>query len=170
MTETSLKDSAQHARIIDVTLDSQSLVTRSADIEIERHKAISDLLHENSFRLTAPGGEGPYRLSLAIRDDRFVIDISGAQHGEQVTLPLSRWRQQIADYAILCDSFYKTAREGHIHKLEAIDAGRRSIHDEAAEMLAEAIENKVIVDKATARRLFSLLYVLHMRGITDITQ
>jgi uncharacterized protein (UPF0262 family) len=69
------------------------------------------------------------------------------------------------DYTVLCDNFYKTARMGQIHQLEAIDAGRRSIHDEAALLLAETVENKVILDKPTARRLFSLIYVLHIRTL-----
>lgn len=153
--------------IVDVALDSQSLVTRSADIEIERHKAISDLLHQNSFKLVEGDLEGPYRLALSFQDERFVMDIlsTRTRQKSQVSISMTKLKRHIADYVILCDNFYKTARAGQIHKLETIDAGRRSIHDEAAEMLIEALENKVILDKATARRLFSLIYVLHMRGI-----
>lgn len=166
-----VKDNPSSAgRIIDVTLDSNSLVTRSADIEIERHKAIADLLHDNAFQLTG-GPDGPYRLSLSFHDGHFIMDVYATRTREETTLslPLDRLRQQIVDYVALCDNFYKTARAGQIHKLEAIDAGRRAIHDDAAEILIETLENKATIDKATARRLFSLLYVLHMRGITGIT-
>lgn len=166
------KLSAQAGRIIDVALDSGSLMTRSADIEMERHRAVSDLLAENSFRLAGnEAAPGPYHLHLGLSTleqrlhmrTRCVI----STHIEEMSLPLGGLRKQIHDYVILCDNFYKTARAGQMHRLEAIDAGRRSIHDEGAEMLAEMIEGRVILDKLTARRLFSLLYVLHMRG-TDV--
>lgn len=161
--------SAQAGKIIDVALDSGSLMTRSPDIEMERHRAISDLLVENNFRLAEhPDAPGPYHLHLALSAQeqrlRIRIHCTRSGHDEEISLPLGGLRKQIHDYVILCDNFYKTARAGEIHRLEAIDAGRRSIHDEGAEMLAEMIENHVILDKLTARRLFSLLYVLHMRG------
>lgn len=161
--------SAQAGKIIDVALDSGSLMTRSPDIEMERHRAISDLLIENNFHLAEhPDAPGPYHLHLALsaleQRLRIRIHCTRSGHDEEISLPLGGLRKQIHDYVILCDNFYKTARAGEIHRLEAIDAGRRSIHDEGAEMLAEMIENHVILDKLTARRLFSLLYVLHMRG------
>jgi uncharacterized protein (UPF0262 family) len=158
---------AVDSRIIDIILDSQSLTTRaSSDAEIERHKAISDLLAQNTFRLTDAAAPGPYKVMLLIDDGRLVIRTACTRSGHKtdIRLPLSALKRHIADYAILCDNFYKTAREGQIHRLEAIDAGRRSIHDEAAEILAESIENTVIVDKMTARRLFTLVYVLHIRN------
>lgn len=156
-------------KIIDVALDSGSLMTRSADLEMERHRAISDLLAENSFRLAHnDAAAGPYRLHLALSraEQRLHINVkcTQSQHNEEISLPLGALRKHIHDYVILCDNFYKTARAGDIHRLEAIDAGRRSIHDEGAELLAEMVEDRVILDKLTARRLFSLLYVLHMRG------
>ena len=95
------------------------------------------------------------------------VHCRGTDVTENLSVPLASLKKHIHDYVILCDNFYKTAREGQIHRLEAIDAGRRSIHDEAAELLAESLQNKVNLDKLTARRLFSLLYVLHMRG-TDV--
>ena len=158
-------------KIVDITLDSHSLVMRSADLEIERHKAISDLLHENSFRLKEPdNAQGPYRLMLSLEDERLILHIACTKtgHQENLRILLAPMKQHISDYAIVCDNFYKTARAGQIHRLEAIDAGRRSIHDEAAGLLAENLENKVILDKMTARRLFSLLYVLHMRNAPNI--
>lgn len=157
-------------RIADVVLDSSSLTARSTDIEMERHKAISDLLAENSFELLAPAGTtGAYHLKLTLDADRLHMRVHcrGTDVTENLSVPLASLKKHIHDYVILCDNFYKTAREGQIHRLEAIDAGRRSIHDEAAELLAESLQNKVNLDKLTARRLFSLLYVLHMRG-TDV--
>lgn len=164
-----LKTPPQAGRIIDVILDSGSLTTRSADIEMERHKAISDLLAENSFTLAEhPDAVGPYHLHLSLSkaEDRLHIRArcTQTQTEADIGLPLGSLKKHIHDYVILCDNFYKTARAGQIHRLEAIDAGRRSIHDEGAELLAETIQNRIILDKLTARRLFSLLYVLHMRG------
>lgn len=161
------KTPAAKYRIADVVLDSSITTTRSTDIEMERHKAISDLLAENSFQLIEPAGStGAYHLKLTLDTDRLHIRIHcrGTDMTEMMSLPLAPLRKHIHDYVILCDNFYKTAREGQIHRLEAIDAGRRSIHDEGAELLAESLQNKVNLDKLTARRLFSLLYVLHMRG------
>jgi uncharacterized protein (UPF0262 family) len=154
---------------VGVVLDSQSLAVRSTDLEMERHRVISDLLQENSFALkNAETAGGPYHLRLSLEEDRLVIDIDCAttSHRESVSFALKPLRRQIQDYTIVCDNFYKTAQAGEMHRLEAIDAGRRSIHDEAAEILAEALENKVRLDKTTARRLFSLVYVLHARTVT----
>ncbi|MEZ0260075.1 MAG: UPF0262 family protein [Alphaproteobacteria bacterium] len=159
-------------QIIKIELDRDSIATRSPEIEVERHRAISDLLDENSFRLVTEGAEGPYRLRLAFEGlDRLLIQVNCTQsgHQEEIPLPLSPLKRLIADYTIICDNFYKTAKAGEMHRLEAIDMGRRGIHNEGAEVLAETLENKVIVDKTTARRLFSLLYVLHIRSTTTIT-
>ena len=158
-------------RIAAIKLDSESIGARSTELEIERHRAISDLLESNSFRLKEPAdAEGPYRLLLTLNGDRMVIAVSCDKtgHEAEMPLPLSGFRSIIRDYTIVCDNFYKTARAGEIHRLEAIDHGRRSIHDEGAEKLIETLENHVILDKLTARRLFTLLYVLHMRGTTNI--
>lgn len=154
-------------RIIAVTLDSGSIAARSTDLEMERHRVISDLLVENSFRLK--GADGPYRLALSLNGDGLIIAVGcdATGHAEDLRMPLKSFKRHIQDYTIVCDNFYKTAKAGELHRLEAIDAGRRSIHDEAAEMLAETLEDKVILDKTTARRLFSLVYVLHARTITN---
>lgn len=163
------KKSAAPQSLIDVRLDSRSLATSTAEIEIERHKTVADLLYQNKFILiAAPQAPGPYRLTLGLQEERllFQVDCTTTAHQEEFTLALRPLRQHIHDYAILCDSFYKTARAGEIHRLEALDAGRRAIHDESAETLMAALEDKVTLDKATARRLFSLVYVLHLRHST----
>lgn len=141
----------------------------SPDLELERHRAISDILSENAFLLKAPGAKGPYRVSLALGADRLLMTVTcdSTGHEEEIPFALAPLRRLIQDYIIVCDNFYKTARAGEYHKLQAIDAGRRSIHDEGAETLAEALEHKVTLDKTTARRLFSLVYILHARTITN---
>ena len=154
--------------IIDIILDNRSIVAHNADVEVERHKVISDLLQDNSFRFARDGAAaGPYRLRLALEQDRLAIGVTCSVSGqcEDLRLPLAPLRKHVQDYVIICDNFYKAAREGQIHRLEAIDEGRRSIHDEAAEALAGALADKVVLDKMTARRLFSLVYVLHARQV-----
>jgi len=165
-----LSDTTTH-RIAELKLDSGSIGTRSPELEVERHRAISDLLESNSFRLVTPeDAKGPYRLVLSLDGDRVLVDVTctASAHETQLPLPLAGFRSIIRDYALVCDNFYKAAHAGEIHRLEAIDHGRRSIHDEGAEKLAETLENRVILDKLTARRLFTLLYVLHMRGTTNM--
>lgn len=157
------------SRIIELKLDNETIGTRSAEIEVERHRAISDLLEENAFAVK--DCEGPYKLHLSLQGDRLVMDVNCTASGkrEEIPLPLNSLKPLIRDYVMICDSFYKAAKSGEMHRLEAIDMGRRGIHNEGAETLAEALENKVIVDKLTARRLFTLLYVLHIRSTTNIT-
>lgn len=160
-------------RISSVRLDAGSLGVRTeTQIEVERHRTISDLLEENSFRLAAQeAAEGPYEVCMSLQEERFVMQVACtvSGHAEDISMPLAPLKRHIRDYTIVCDNFYKTAQAGEVHRLEAIDAGRRSIHNEAAEVLAETLENKVILDKATARRLFSLLYVLHIRSHPTLT-
>jgi uncharacterized protein (UPF0262 family) len=154
-------------RIQHLTLDTQSFVAASTEIELEKHRAVSDLLCENKFVLqTNPAAQGPYKLTVSLREERLVLDVfcTMTGHQEEILILLSPLRRHIQDYILLCDNYYKTVKDGNIHKLEILDEGRRSIHDEGAEMLAEGLENKVILDKSTARRLFSLIYVLHMRS------
>lgn len=154
-------------KITHVYLDNETLPARSDALGQERDLAIADLLAENAFRpIAAPQGAGPYRLSLRLEDGRLNIGVFCQNSGyeDSVHLGLPPFKRHIQDYRIICDNFQKTARAGDLHRLEAIDAGRRAVHDEAAEILSEALENKVILDKRTARRLFSLLFVLHMRN------
>lgn len=154
-------------RIIAVSFDTETIAPRSPDIEMERHRAISDLLIENSFKLRDPeSAEGPYQLALGLQEERLLLTVvcTKTAHSENLRITLNPLKRHIQDYIIICDNFHKTARAGEYHRLEAIDAGRRSVHNEAAETLVETLENKVILDKMTARRLFSLLYVLHMRN------
>ena len=152
-------------RIIQVTLDENSIERRNADIEHERAVAIYDLLESNHF---APVGEfnGPYKLHLSIEEDRLVFDIRSAddQPLEQVTLSLRLFRQIVRDYFLLCESYYSAIKTASPSRIESLDMGRRGLHDEGSEILRERLKGKIDIDFDTARRLFTLICVLHIRG------
>ena len=138
---------------------------RNADIEHERAVAIYDLLESNHF---APIGEfnGPYKLHLSIEEDRLVFDIRSAddQPLEQVTLSLRLFRQIVRDYFLLCESYYSAIKTASPSRIESLDMGRRGLHDEGSEILRERLKGKIDIDFDTARRLFTLICVLHIRG------
>ena len=155
----------ERQRISDITLDEHSVVRRSADVEHERAVAIYDLLEENVF---APEGHdgGPYRLHLSIAENRLMFDIRDEAEGQvaTVTLPLLPFRRIVKDYFAVCETYYQAIRTASPSKIEAIDMGRRGLHNEGSELLRERLVGKVAVDFPTARRLFTLICVLHIRG------
>jgi uncharacterized protein (UPF0262 family) len=156
-------------RIIHVELDEATILWRNADIEQERRIAIFDLKEENLFRplrAHAAGHHGPYRLRLSVNDGRLVLEISDETgvHLETLVLGLGRFRRPIREYFAICDSYYQAIRKASPTEIETIDMARRGIHNEAAEMLLERLDGKVETDFATARRLFTLICVLHIRG------
>ncbi|QYZ70058.1 UPF0262 family protein [Neotabrizicola shimadae] len=154
-------------RISAIELDEKSLARPTPEIEQERRVAIFDLLEENSFglpkrddRLVPPG---PYRLGLAIRDGRLVFDVA-TEPGEKVGefhLSLGPFRQVVKDYFQICESYFEAVKRLPPSQIEAIDMARRGIHNEGARVLQERLEGKAEVDKDTARRLFTLICVLH---------
>lgn len=151
-------------RIVNVALDEQSIVRRSPDIEHERAVAIYDLLENNHF---APEGyTGPYNLHIGIEEDRLVFDIRDAEGKalEKVTLTLRLFRQIVKDYFLVCESYYSAIKTASPSRIEALDMGRRGLHDEGSELLRERLKGKIDVDFDTARRLFTLICVLHIRG------
>ncbi len=155
-------------RIIDVQLDERTIIWRNADIEQERRVAIFDLLEANFFDPVTSyenGYAGPYKLILRVEEGRLVLDIreSGDAELETVVLPLSPFRRIVRDYFAICDSYYKSIRSAAPSQIETIDMARRGIHNEAAELLQERLTGKVEVDHDTARRLFTLICVLHIR-------
>jgi uncharacterized protein (UPF0262 family) len=157
------KDDAQ--RLVAVTLDEASIGRSGPDIEHERAVAIYDLLEENVF---APNDDdkGPYALHLSISDNRLVFDIRTAD-GDAVMahlLSLSPFRRIVKDYFMICDSYYDAIRTATPDRIEAIDMGRRGLHDEGSRILQERLRRKVRVDFDTARRLFTLICVLHWKG------
>jgi uncharacterized protein (UPF0262 family) len=152
-------------RIVGIELDEQSVVRRTREIEQEREIAIYDLLEANSF---APAGSpgGPYRLVLAIEENRLVFDIR-LEHGEahgRVILALTPFRRVIKDYFLVCESYFKAIRNAPPSQIEALDMGRRGLHDEGSTLLRERLAGKIVVDFDTARRLFTLVCVLQLRG------
>jgi uncharacterized protein (UPF0262 family) len=157
-------------RIIHIELDEATILWRNADIEQERRIAIFDLLEENAFRphrSHAAGHDGPYRLRLSVTDGRLVLDVAdeAGEHLETLVLGLGRFRRPIRDYFAICDSYYQAIRKATANEIETIDMARRGVHNEAAEMLLERLDGKVETDFATARRLFTLICVLHIRGV-----
>ena len=152
-------------RIAGITLDEHTVVRRNADIEHERAVAISDLLEENHFA-PASGFGGPFHLHLAIEENRLSIVVRSAtkEASETFLLPLAPFRGIVRDYFMVCESYYEAIRRSSLAQIEAIDVGRRSLHDEGSTLLIERLADKVVVDHDTARRLFTLICVLHLRG------
>ena len=152
-------------RIAGITLDEHTVVRRSPDIEHERAVAIFDLLEENHFK-PASGCPGPYHLHLAVEENRLNIEIRSAadSQSETIVLPLAPFRGIVRDYFMVCESYYEAIRRSSLTQIEAIDMGRRSLHNEGSSLLIERLADKVAVDLDTARRLFTLICVLHLRG------
>ncbi|MEQ9643208.1 MAG: UPF0262 family protein [Alphaproteobacteria bacterium] len=152
-------------RIAHLTLDERTVIRRSADIEHERRVAIFDLLEENHFHLV-DGPDGPYNLHLSMVESRLMFDIRNAEDGaiEQVPLPLSPFRRVIRDYFLICESYYQAIKSAAPSQIEAIDMGRRGLHNEGSDLLRERLAARVEVDTDTARRLFTLICVLQIRG------
>ncbi len=156
-------------RIIDITLDEHTILWRNADIEQERRIAIFDLIEGNYFRPEHdyPGGyAGPYKIALSVEEGRLVIAIH-AEDGsalETFILGLGRFRRPIKDYFAICDSYYQAIRNATPQQIETVDMARRAIHNEAAELLKERLDGKIEIDFDTARRLFTLICVLHIKG------
>ena len=154
-----------HWRIAGITLDEHTVLRRSADIEHERAVAIFDLLEENHFA-PASGCTGPFHLYLAIEENRLNIEIRSVADGssETIVLPLAPFRGIVKDYFMICESYYEAIRHSGLAQIEAIDMGRRSLHNEGSSLLMERLGDKVAIDLDTARRLFTLICVLHLRG------
>ena len=152
-------------RLVAVTLDETSIGRSSRDVEHERAVAIYDLLEENHF---APEGHdaGPYALHLAVAENRLVFDIREAGQAPVVVhmLSLSPFRRIVKDYFLICESYYQAIRKATPSQIEAIDMGRRGLHDEGSRLLIERLDGKVRMDFDTARRLFTLVCVLHWKG------
>jgi uncharacterized protein (UPF0262 family) len=145
-------------RLIAVELDEASIRRGGPDVEHERAAAIHDLLEGNGF---TPAGQPPgtYRLRLAIQEGRLVFAVADAGDRDVVThiLSLSPLRKVMRDYFLVCDSYYAAIRSSTPQQIEAIDMGRRGLHDEGAAILRQRLEGKITVDTETARRLFTLI-------------
>ena len=151
--------------LVGVTFDEASLGRGNPDQEHERAVAVYDLVERNHFALPGHDG-GPYLAHLALVERRLVFEIKGADGAPVVThhLSLTPLRRIIKDYGLICESYYAAIRAATPAQIEAIDMGRRGLHDEAAHMLLERLASKVEIDHDTARRLFTLIYALHWKG------
>ncbi|HEX3945357.1 MAG TPA: UPF0262 family protein [Rhizomicrobium sp.] len=156
---------ADRYRIAAIELDERTLVRRTRQIEQEREIAIYDLLEANSFRPeNSPGG--PYKLVLSIEEGRLVLDIrleDESPHG-RVMLSLTPFRRVVKDYFLICESYFKAIRDAPPSQIETLDMSRRSVHDEGSELLVQRLKGKIELDRDTARRLFTLICVLHLKG------
>lgn len=153
--------------LIDITLDDSALPEPTPEIAQERRVAIFDLLQDNEFSLVRDGApEGPYKLILGMQDRRLVFTITteNDEPAGQFMLSLSPLKQVIKDYFAICESYFKAVTSMPPAQIEAIDMGRRGIHDEGSEQLRERLEGKIETDKMTARRLFTLICALHFGG------
>lgn len=156
-------------RIAKIVLDEGSIIARTPEIEHERAVAISDLLEDNQFEVIGLD-QGPYHILLSLADNRLHFKIStfdkiqgsGAEIAH-LMVPVAPFRSVIKDYFIICESYFDAIKQGSINRIEAIDMGRRGVHNEGSEQLMSLIADKVKMDFETARRLFTLLCVLHIK-------
>jgi uncharacterized protein (UPF0262 family) len=155
----------EQARLVEVKLDEASIGRNNAEVEHEREVAIFDLLERNAFALEGHDG-GPYTLHLSLADNRLVFTVGDSERApiQHVMLSLSPFRRLVKDYFLVCESYYQAIKTQPASKIEAIDMGRRGIHDEGSQLLMERLKGKIAVDIATARRLFTLLCALHWKG------
>lgn len=153
------------SRLIEVTLDERAFGRHNANVEHEREVAIFDLLDSNSFELEGRD-DGPYKLVLSITEDRLVFNIGNETAVTVVThlLSLTPLKRIIRDYFIICESYYEAIRTAPPSRIQAIDMGRRGLHDEGSRILMERLQGKITVDFDTARRLFTLICALHWKG------
>lgn len=158
-------DGHRNARLVDVELD-ESIGRSTPDVEHERAVAIFDLIEDNSFQPAGDAGQGPYRLRLSLVESKLIFAVS-RENGEPVVahiLSLTPFRRVVKDYFLICESYYEAIRSATPSHIEAIDMGRRGLHNEGSQTLKDRLSGKIDIDFDTARRLFTLVCVLHWRG------
>ena len=161
-----MAESGSTRRIVSIHLEDAAALRQSAEAEQERAVAIFDLIEENSFCPVNDPGDGPYRLKLSLVEARLVFAIT-RESGEAVVthmLSLTPFRRIVKDYYMICESYYQAIRTATPSRIEAIDMGRRGLHDEGSKTLMDRLSGKIDIDFGTARRLFTLVCVLHWRG------
>jgi uncharacterized protein (UPF0262 family) len=157
-----MTDDRKRHRLQTVQIDEASLAPMTRDVEHERQVAIFDLLEENYFQPEDAEG-GPYDLTIALIDGRLALDIKGPNYEKRHLLSLSPFKGVIKDYFMICESYYQAIRQATPSQIEALDMGRRGLHNDGSEKLRERLEGKVKTDLDTARRLFTLICALHRR-------
>jgi uncharacterized protein (UPF0262 family) len=150
--------------IVDITLDEKSVARRSPEVEHERAVAVADLIEENDFALV--GTPGPYKLRIGIFEQRLVFGVHDEAERKlrDVILSLTPFRKIVKDYFLVCESYYAAIKKLGTNQIEALDMGRRGLHNEGSELLRERLEGKIEVDHDTARRLFTLICALHIKA------
>ncbi len=159
---------SSNQRIVNIFLDEKSVVRRAAHVEHERKVAVYDLLEDNYFEPqgTHEGGyDGPYVLHLGIEENRLVFDIRNEDDTplDRFTLPLNTFRRIVKDYFMICESYFEAIKTAPPSRIEALDMGRRGLHNEGSDILRDRLEGKVEIDLPSARRLFTLICVLHIK-------
>jgi uncharacterized protein (UPF0262 family) len=160
-----MTDDKPKTRLVDVVLDEASIAPRGPDVEHERKIAIFDLLEQNHFAPEGAADGGPYVLKLAMQENRLVFHVaheSGETHATHL-LSLTPLKRVIRDYFVVCESYYQAIRAASPSQIEAIDMGRRGLHDEGSQLLRDRLDGKIAVDHDTARRLFTLICALHIK-------
>lgn len=153
------------AVITKVTLDDASIIRRSAEVEHERRIALVDLQHTNEVTLlSAPDLAPPYELFISVRDNRLTLRFTGsAGNTHDITLPLAAYRGIIKDYFLMCENYYEAIKHAPGDRLQTLDMARRAVHNEGSELLQNQLKESLTMDFATARRLFTLICVLHIK-------
>ncbi|MCH9806731.1 MAG: UPF0262 family protein [Alphaproteobacteria bacterium] len=153
------------SRLYEITLDRGTIARKNVNVEHEREVAIYDLLESNQFKLVGHDA-GPYILTLSIAEDRliFAVGNESGQELERHMISMQPFKKIIKDYFMVCDSYYEAIRSSPPSKIQAIDVGRRALHDEGSRLLDERLKGKIDVDFDTARRLFTLICALHWKG------
>jgi uncharacterized protein (UPF0262 family) len=152
----------QRRRIVDIVLDEDSVARRTPEVEHERAVALFDLLEENDFALV--GEPGPYKLHIGVFEQRLVFGVHAADDRKlrDIVLSLTPFRKVVKDYFLMCESYYAAIKKLGPSQIEALDMGRRGLHNEGSELLRERLNGKIEVDLDTARRLFTLICALHI--------
>ena len=160
-----MPDSSGQKRLVAITLDEASIGRTNPDVEHERSIAIYDLIEENSFEPVGDAG-GPYALKIALVENRLVFEVTRDDGAAVIThmLSLTPFRRVVKDYFLVCESYYAAIRTDSPSRIEAIDMGRRGLHNDGSELLVERLKDKIALDFDTARRLFTLICALHWKG------
>jgi uncharacterized protein (UPF0262 family) len=155
----------ERRRVVDIVLDEKSVARRTPEVEHERAVALFDLLEENDFALVG-GAPGPYKLHLGVFEQRLVFGVHDADDEKlrDIVLSLTPFRKVVKDYFLVCESYYSAIKKLGTSQIEALDMGRRGLHNEGSELLRERLAGKIEVDHDTARRLFTLICALHIKA------
>ena len=161
-----MADETTAERLVQIEFDEGTGPHPSPDVEQERRIAVYDLVENNFFAPRGGEGRGPYTLRLKIADNRLIFAIGTVAGApvQETPLSMSPFRSLMKDYATVCDSYFEAIKTAPRTRIEALDMGRRGLHDDGSKLLMECLQSEVQIDFETARRLFTLVYVLHMRG------